>query len=184
MSSIDQPGAYDALEKAEPGEPMFPLLARDPDAPATVTEWCRLRRNRALKLFGHSKRTADKKLFAAELAQCANAERIAEEMADWRAGQDAPAAVRISHGTQRTEVELAEAAARDRLAAAVRHLREADYFICEARDALVDLGVIGEVTQGDLGMMMARLKGIADEHTPKRAGHEAEPALPLVGEAA
>lgn len=184
MSTLTEPGAFDALEKAEPSEPIFTLLARDPDAPATVTEWCRLRRNRAMKVHGHSKRTADKKLFAAELAQCVNAERIAEEMTDWRAGQDAPAAVRISHGVQRTEIELAEAAARDRLAAAVRALREADYFVCEARDALVELGVIGEVTQGDLGMMMARLKGIADEHTPKRAGHEVEPALPLSSEAA
>lgn len=179
MSSIDQPGAYDALEKAAPGEPMFPLLGRDPDAPSTITEWCRLRRNRAFKLYGHSKRSRDKKLLEAELAQCANAERIAEEMTDWRAGQESPAAVRVSHGVQRTEVELAEAAERDRLAKAVRHLREADYYVCEASDALVALGKAGEITQADLAMMMARIKGIADEHTPKRVGHEAEPALPL-----
>lgn len=183
MSTISEPGAFDALEKALPGEIMFPLLARDPDAPATITEWCRLRRNRAMKLFGHSKGRAKRALFDAELAQCANAERIAEEMTDWRNGQDVPEAVRISHGVQRTELELAEAAARDRLASAVRHLREADYHICEARDALVDLGKIGEVTQSDLILMMARLKGLADEHTPRRAGHEIEPALPLSGEA-
>lgn len=180
MSTLTEPGAFDALEKAADDEPFFMLLARDEDAPATVTEWCRLRRNRAMKLYGHSKGATKKALFAKELAQCANAEQLAIEMAEWREGQDAPAAVRISHGVQRTELELAEAAARDRLAKAVRHLREADYYVCEARDALVELGKIGEVTQGDLAMMMARLKGIVDEHTPRRAGHEAEPVLPLV----
>lgn len=42
MSTLTEPGPFDALAKAEPTEPMFPLLARDPDAPATVTERIRL----------------------------------------------------------------------------------------------------------------------------------------------
>jgi len=169
-SSLAEPGPFDALEKAEPKEPMFPLLARDPDAPATITEWARLRRNRAIRLYGDSASEADKKLLAAELAQCANAERVAEEMSAWRGDQDAPTAQRVSHGVQRTEEELREASQRDRLAALVRHLREGAYHVCEARDGLQTMELLPERTVSDLTAILARINGLADEHTPKRPG--------------
>lgn len=39
MGTKNNPGTYDCYEKADPDEPMFVLLARDPQAPALVTIW-------------------------------------------------------------------------------------------------------------------------------------------------
>lgn len=47
MGTKQNPGEYDCYEKAEPDEPMFILLARDPVAPVLVRLWCQLR-----QLFG------------------------------------------------------------------------------------------------------------------------------------
>jgi hypothetical protein len=39
MGTKLKPGAYDCYENAEPDEPMFVLLARDPLAPTLVRMW-------------------------------------------------------------------------------------------------------------------------------------------------
>lgn len=39
MGTKANPGRYDCYEKAEPDEPMFVLLARDPLAPDLVRKW-------------------------------------------------------------------------------------------------------------------------------------------------
>lgn len=44
MGTKASPGAFDCYDKAEPDEPMFVLLARDPDAPLLVLLWARIRR--------------------------------------------------------------------------------------------------------------------------------------------
>ena len=44
MGTKQDPGEYDCYEKAEPDEPMFVLLARDPVAAFLVREWAELRR--------------------------------------------------------------------------------------------------------------------------------------------
>lgn len=46
MGTKDNPGTFDCYEKAEPDEPMFILLARDPDAPELVELWAEMRQNR------------------------------------------------------------------------------------------------------------------------------------------
>ena len=43
MGTKNQPGVYDCYSKAEPDEPMFVLLGRDPVASILVEEWARLR---------------------------------------------------------------------------------------------------------------------------------------------
>lgn len=43
MGTKDNPAAYDCYANALPDEPMFVLLARDPDAPRLVEEWARKR---------------------------------------------------------------------------------------------------------------------------------------------
>ena len=43
MGTKNNPGAYDCYEKAEPDEPMFILLARDPLAAQVVRYWVALR---------------------------------------------------------------------------------------------------------------------------------------------
>lgn len=44
MGTKENPGKYDCLAKAEPDEPYFMLLARDPMAPALVRMWCETRK--------------------------------------------------------------------------------------------------------------------------------------------
>lgn len=44
MTTKNNPGAYDCYSKAEPDEPMFVLLGRDPMAGALVRAWAELRR--------------------------------------------------------------------------------------------------------------------------------------------
>jgi len=43
MGTKNNPGEYDCYENAEPDEPMFVLLARDPLAAQTVKYWADLR---------------------------------------------------------------------------------------------------------------------------------------------
>lgn len=44
MGTKNVPGAFDCYAKAEPDEPMFTLLARDPTAPALVRIWVAMSR--------------------------------------------------------------------------------------------------------------------------------------------
>lgn len=46
MGTKSDPGAYDCYAKAAPDEPMFVLLARDPDAAILVNLWADLREHR------------------------------------------------------------------------------------------------------------------------------------------
>lgn len=43
MGTKNKPGAFDCYANAEPDEPMFILLGRDPLAPETVLDWARRR---------------------------------------------------------------------------------------------------------------------------------------------
>lgn len=43
MGTKNNPGKYDCYENADPDEPMFVLLARDPMAPILVELWASLR---------------------------------------------------------------------------------------------------------------------------------------------
>lgn len=43
MGTKNNPGKFDCYTKAEPDEPMFVLLARDPLAPILVNLWVRLK---------------------------------------------------------------------------------------------------------------------------------------------
>lgn len=181
VGSIDKVGPYDALEKAKPGEPMFPLLGRDPAAPPAITEWARVRRNRAMKNYGESSNAANKELLAAELRQCANAEDIALQMGEWRTQHqiaDGPARASYNDVIKSAE-EQAEADRRQRRITACQHLREAAYHLCEGKDGLVGLELVGQVTQSDLQSMLARINGIADKYEARRPGFHPEPDLPL-----
>ncbi len=47
MGTKNNPGKYDCYESADPDEPMFILLARDPLAPILVRHWAALRKHLA-----------------------------------------------------------------------------------------------------------------------------------------
>lgn len=44
MGTKNNPGKFDCYANAEPDEPMFVLLARDPAAPFTIEDWIARRR--------------------------------------------------------------------------------------------------------------------------------------------
>jgi hypothetical protein len=132
-STKDNPGAYDALEKAAPNEPIFVLLARDHAAPFAITEWARVRRNRAIHDHPDNPSEQDTELLRAEFMQCGEAEAVAMEMTDWRAGHGEAPPVRATYNAlERSAAELAEADARRQREAAQRHLREAAFHLGEA----------------------------------------------------
>ena len=66
MSTKANPSPNDCYTKAEPDEPMFVLLGRDPAAPFTVLFWAKMR----LLMFG----TSD---------QVTEANQCAEQLRDW-----------------------------------------------------------------------------------------------------
>lgn len=68
MGTKNNPGSFDCYENAEPDEPMFILLARDPHAPALVEAWATLR-----------EKTGEDPRKIQEARQCANS------MKAWRA---------------------------------------------------------------------------------------------------
>src|SRR5580658_11150662 len=81
VSTPQQPGPFDGLEKAQPDEPIFTLLARDALAPSLVHEWVKRRREAIIARDGDKpeKRRAD-------LIQTREAEEIAWAMVEWAKG--------------------------------------------------------------------------------------------------
>lgn len=77
MSTKDNPGDYDCYTKAEPDEPMFILLARDPVAATMVRIWIKLRR-----MLGHDVTNKDRR-------KIGEAKRVADAMDKWRIAQQA-----------------------------------------------------------------------------------------------
>jgi hypothetical protein len=52
MGTKSNPGDYDCYANAEPDEPMFVLLARDPHAPYLVRQWAQARGMMLLQQYG------------------------------------------------------------------------------------------------------------------------------------
>lgn len=73
MGTKNNPGRYDCYAKADPDEPMFILLARDPLAPEVVRLWATMRKMDAKTDRDHAK--------VAEALRCADA------MEEWAIGR-------------------------------------------------------------------------------------------------
>ena len=175
-STKTEPGPFDALEKARDDEPLFTLLGRDPDAPATIHHWVDLRRTRARKLWQD-----DPEAGRAELIQCSEAEMVAWSMDDWRKGEPeqfarVPQRATYAGGTV-SAAELDEAGRKGKIAEAVRHLREAAFHASEARDKLAALDVLEDHERQAIEVAISRLDFVAEAHTPKR--HGIQPSLPM-----
>lgn len=78
MGTKLNPGAHDCYAAALPDEPVFILLARDPDAPTIVQIWAK---QRAYQISRGSKPESDKPMVL-EALQCAKA------MQAWRAANE------------------------------------------------------------------------------------------------
>lgn len=175
MTAKTEIGPFDALDKALPNEPRFVLLARDPAAPAAITEWARIRRNLAYKRFGDSPRKRDRTVFEAELAQAAQAEEIAERMQVWRAGEgsehdeESQAEKATYNEAKRSAEELAEARRIERVKALCKHWREAAYHLCEGMDGFAEMGLISDADKAMFAAWLETLNFATDNLEPKRA---------------
>lgn len=71
MGTKNKPGDFDCYGNAEPDEPMFILLARDPAAPELVEAWA----NRRLAMINDGLKPESDKAMITEARQCAEAMR-------------------------------------------------------------------------------------------------------------
>lgn len=78
MGTKNNPAKFDCYANAEPDEPMFVLLARDPAAPHVIAYWTQLR---AEMIQGKTKPEADYEQLD-EAVQCASAMQ-AWRLANW-----------------------------------------------------------------------------------------------------
>lgn len=78
MGTKNSPAPFDCYANALPDEPMFVLLARDPDAPFLINEWAG-RREHAI---GSGDRPESDRAMVEEARQCA------ESMRRWRREND------------------------------------------------------------------------------------------------
>ena len=92
MGTKLNPGVYDCHARAEPDEPMFTLLARDPQAPKLVEQWAAERWARALRSNDPQSDDAKKAL---------EAWRCAADMRTWRQSRGMPAAPSSDHAFER-----------------------------------------------------------------------------------
>jgi len=81
MGTKNNPGLHDCYAKAEPDEPIFVLLARDPAAPHAIEQWAN---DRAAMIFAKQKPESDRPMIA-EARECAEAMRA------WRKTNRPPA---------------------------------------------------------------------------------------------
>jgi hypothetical protein len=158
-NTITEPGPFDALSRARPDEPLFPLLGRDPAAPAAITEWCRVRRNTAIRTFAPGSEE-----LVEELRQCADAEAVALQMQAYRTGwheEEQERAERVAHSGVCGETP--EQRERARLVAdTVGHLREAAFHVNEAGERLAALGPDALAIYKASGMTGLPLLDLAD----------------------
>lgn len=78
MGTKNNPGLFDCYASAQPDEPIFVLLARDPDAAILVRMWSHMRLRRALVLSPLSEGQE------ARLQKIKEADDCADAMDDWR----------------------------------------------------------------------------------------------------
>jgi hypothetical protein len=69
MGTKNRPGEFDCYAKAEPNEPMFVLLGRDPSAPAVVRDWA----DRRELMIDNGQKPESDRAMVAEARECATA---------------------------------------------------------------------------------------------------------------
>lgn len=77
MGTKNNPGSYDCYAAAEPDEPMFVLLARDPMAPQLVRNWAMIRAQQVEQGIKP----------AEDMAKANEAKLCAAQMEQWRAAK-------------------------------------------------------------------------------------------------
>lgn len=174
-----RPGPFDPLQDADPDCPFFPLMGTDEFAPGLVLEWADKTRTRA-------RGTEDTKERLRLFAKCNEAEEIAWAMQRYiKTGSTEDVRARPTRSTYGGATGNEDHDRRELVLHAVSSLREADYYACEARDALTKLELLTAEDATTLHDVMQGCRRVAEAHEPKRALPVEEPKLPLAaGEAA
>lgn len=88
MGTKNNPGKFDCYENAEPDEPMFTLLGRDPVAPFLVSLWAKVRMadaEAAFAVFQKMRNTLIPKYDASpDVAKACEAMDCSAAMFEWR----------------------------------------------------------------------------------------------------
>ena len=183
IGTAANPSAFDPLADMPPDEPRFVLRGKDQSSPPAITAWSHDRRNRAFREFNaiDNPSEQDRLKLKSELEQCREADELAMGMREWQQDHAAPEGdPRATYNAiERTQEQLAELARSKRLEAIRRHVQEGRYHVCEVRDGLADMGLIGDAMVTELTAMLDRLQAISDEHDPKAEGYQPQPSLPL-----
>lgn len=178
MSTKSEPGPFDAFDKARDNEPLFVLLGRDPDAPATVSFWVDQRRRRILAT------DAEPEQVRKELQQATEAESIAWEMNRYRKGEPAQDTLLPQRATYSGEARAPdeEAQRAQMIRQAVAAIREAAYHINLASEMLTtveSVEISPEHADGfhDLSEALKLVHKADATFSPARRG--VQPSLPL-----
>lgn len=172
-NTLAQPGPFDPLEKADPDQPFFALMAGDQFAPGLVEEWADMTRRFARSIIGDDDER--KRL----ILKCNEAEEIAWSMRQWaktgRADEETVNSNRVSYsGVKVEEFEWKEA-----LLGAVSALREAAFHMSEARGILEKLELLPADHKEWLDGSILRVNEIANQRQPQRRTYAAQPKLPM-----
>jgi hypothetical protein len=166
MSTKEQPGPFDGLERAEPGEPVFTLRAHDDLAPGLVREWVFKRRRAIVSAdLPEEKRSL-------ELIQAREAEQVAENMEDWRnrATAPEPEPEKPSHKPAPVTLEPAELEAKARHDAHLDAARRFDNAVAEIFAAAETLAPYG-FHRGGIELAAFYIQTAAEDVRPKRASY-------------
>lgn len=166
-NTIAKPGPFDALTDADPNEPFFPLMGRDPLAPPLVMDWAERTRASIRDL-------EDEKERRRLQAKCNEAEEIAWSMREYCRSGSA-----VERRAADTRASYNDAAPREDhrwkalIIAGTRQLRGSAAAFAEALEHLpADQAVA-------LREVVEKLNRIATAYEPKRASFGDQPELPL-----
>lgn len=171
ISTKEHPSPFDGMEKAAPDEPVFTLIARDPDAPDTVRHWAYIRRKRIssdIIDLGSAEVPED---LLNDLRRCLEAEDIAEEMDAWSKGGHAEELVARAvpyNGLQTiSDRDVAIAQLKEKISSA---MKEADYHVAAAIEAfgLLPTSELDELCLQEVQKIHQRVHQLALSLVPKR----------------
>jgi hypothetical protein len=176
MSTKEEPGPFDGLEAAEPGEPVFTLRAHDPLAARGVRLWCWMKRKIVLR-----DRSLTDEERAGKLIKIREAEKIAENMEEWRTGQAdlvVPEAKEERYSGHTSSPEEIEAKRRfDIIKHAAERLHNAVAEVADAARALEELDAERYCSPAERLLSLSDdLKDLAMDIQPKRASYAARVA--------
>lgn len=174
-NTVDQPGPLDPTAGCKPGEPYFPLVGHDPDAPAAIEFWAYTRRRRLTPEM--AKFEVGEEYPASlvdDLNRCNEAERLAESFREWREADLAgPAPEPVAPKRARYNDQMPTSAAADEQADrklkrtnALADLRQAAFHIERARELFEEMGDIPKRETLMLVYCRDKVNAVADRLSP------------------